>query len=84
MKRHKGRRWKRAEYAMRKIHLKSERNPGSNYDKGYVMNVVKSHPKWFIAMMHDEVFDKWFKVYCMYRSTYYKVDEDGWRIWIPR
>jgi len=64
--RNKSRLFKRAEDALKKIHLK----PNSDYSKGYVIGVSKKHPNYFMAMLWDKWDKEWHKVACSYISIY--------------
>lgn len=64
----KGRRWKRANDALRK-HVLDDR-----YTKGYVMATSKRHPNYYTAMVWDSYFCKWEVHYCGYISAYMNPD----------
>lgn len=64
--RNKNRLYKRAEDALKKVHLA----PYSDYSKGYIIGVSKKHPNYFIAMLWNKWDKEWQKVFCSYISTY--------------
>ena len=66
----KGRQWKRAEDALKKIHIDKCR-----YKKGYVVSVSKKHPNYFTAMIFDSWENKWNVILCAYISAY--MNQDG-------
>lgn len=63
----KGRRWKRAEDALKK-------RLDVRYTKGYVMATSKHHPNYFTAMIWDSYFCKWEVWHCGYISAYMNPD----------
>ena len=66
----KGRRWKRAEDALKKIHIDKYR-----YKKGYVVSVSKKHSNYFTAMIFDSWENNWNMILCAYISAY--MNQDG-------